>query len=160
MIRGISPDEVAGLIQKNLADEGYPGGTAHLFDLREASEYLAGHLPGSRHLPTGNHYPVRWIPQTCHTQSLVILIDADGEKHGTARHVAHELAHRWFRRVRYLSGGFEAWKSAGKPIDEGGIAGSHAASEEGMRESSHSSGRVVWETPQDSAEGKYRPVRN
>ena len=160
MIRAISPDELSELLQNDLVDEGLPGGKAHLFDLREAADYLAAHVPGSRHLPTDNHYPVRWIPQSCHTQALVILIDGNGEKHGTARHVAHELTHRWFRRVRFLSGGFDAWKAAGKPTEDGGTAGSHAASEEGMRESSHSSGDVPWETPQDETEGKLRPIRD
>lgn len=160
MIRAISPDELAELLQKDLVDEGLPGGTAHLFDLRDAEDYLAAHVPGSRHLPTENNYPIRWIPQDCHTQSLVILIDRDGAKHGTARHVAHELTHRWFRRVRYLAGGFDAWKGAGKPTEEGGAAGSQAISDEGTHSSAHESGKVPWETPQDQAEGKYRPVRD
>ena len=160
MIRAISPDELAELLAKDLVDEGLPGWEAQLFDLRDAEDYLASHVPGSRHLPTENNYPIRWIPQDCHTQSLVILIDQDGAKHGSARHVAHELTHRWFRRVRFLSGGFDAWKAAGKPIEENGLAGSHAASGEGMRASSHASGKVAWETPQDDAEGKYRPIRD
>ncbi len=150
MIRPIAADELAALIEGGLADPGLPGGRVHVFDLRDAEAFVAGHVPGARHLPREGAWPLRWIPQECHTQELVVLIDDDGAPGGPARHVAHELTHRWFRRLRYLAGGFRAWKEAGRPVDTGGPTGPAAAAAEGTREEALASAGVPWATPQDA----------
>ncbi|GAB4369603.1 MAG: hypothetical protein Kow0062_03610 [Acidobacteriota bacterium] len=149
MILPISVEELAKLVDGGLVDPEFPGGRVHVFDVRDGQAYLAGHVPGAKHVPPEDNYPLRWIPQRCHTQELVVLIDEDGAPGGTARHVAHELVHKWFRRLRYLEGGFRAWQAAGKPVETGGPAGASAASWEGTRPEVQSSAEVPWVTPQD-----------
>jgi rhodanese-related sulfurtransferase len=146
MIRPIAADQLAELVASGLADPDVPGGKAYVFDLREAEAFRAGHVPGARHVP-GQLYPIRWIPQTAETHALVVLIDSRGEPGGTARHVAHELAEQWFRRLRYLSGGFDAWQAAGHPVEEGGPAGTGAASADGTLEKYKLSGAAPWRVP-------------
>lgn len=149
MIRPITPDELHRLIQAGGADPELPGGKIHVFDLRDAAAFTAGHIPSARHLPEENNYPIRWIPQQCHTQELVILVDEDGHAGGHARHVAHGLVHKWFRRLRYLTGGFAAWRAQNLPTENGGPTGGTAASFEGTTSAVQSSAHVPWETPMD-----------
>jgi rhodanese-related sulfurtransferase len=150
MIQPITVEALAELVESgSLDDPELPGGTVRIFDLRDAAAYESAHVPGARHLPSGDHYPIRWVPQRCHTQELIVLIDDEGKSGGPARHVAHELAHMWFRRLRYLAGGFEAWRAAGRPTESGGPTGSSAASFEGTRDEVHRSSDVPWETPMD-----------
>lgn len=51
--------------------------TTYLFDVRDADEYAAGHLPGSRHVPGG-----QLVQETDHYASVrgarIVLIDDDG----------------------------------------------------------------------------------
>jgi rhodanese-related sulfurtransferase len=51
--------------------------TTYLFDVRDADEYAAGHLPGSRHVPGG-----QLVQETDHYASVrgarIVLIDNDG----------------------------------------------------------------------------------
>lgn len=51
--------------------------TTYLFDVREAEEYAAGHLPGSRHVPGG-----QLVQETDHYASVrgarIVLLDDDG----------------------------------------------------------------------------------
>ncbi|XXN65732.1 rhodanese homology domain-containing protein [Enterobacter ludwigii] len=51
--------------------------TTYLFDVRDAEEYAAGHLPGSRHVPGG-----QLVQETDHYASVrgarIVLIDNDG----------------------------------------------------------------------------------
>lgn len=149
MIGPITPQDLERLVANGLADSGMPGGRVHVFDLRDAASFVAGHIPGARHLPHEDNYPLRWVPQQCHTQELVVLVDQDGAVGGLARHVAHGLVHKWFRRVRYLAGGLAAWTKAGLPLVSGGPSGGAAASFEGTKAEVHRSGSVPWETPMD-----------
>ena len=143
MISAVKAQDLATWLEKGDYEPNTPReGQVHLFDLREASEFSKGHLPGARHVPASQ--ALRWIPQRALTQELVVLIDDSGARDDAARHVAHELAHHWFRRVRYLSGGFESWKQAGLPIEEGGPTGPAADSFDGTTEAFKSSGEVPW----------------
>ncbi|MEZ3499377.1 rhodanese homology domain-containing protein [Pantoea sp. KPR_PJ] len=51
--------------------------TTYLFDVRDADEYSAGHLPGSRHVPGG-----QLVQETDHYASVrgarIVLVDSDG----------------------------------------------------------------------------------
>ncbi|NJN64137.1 MAG: rhodanese-like domain-containing protein [Acidobacteria bacterium] len=85
MIGPITPQDLERLVANGLADSGMPGGRVHVFDLRDAASFVAGHIPGARHLPHEDNYPLRWVPQQCHTQELVVLVDQDGAVGGLAR---------------------------------------------------------------------------
>lgn len=151
MIRSMSPQELDALVQAGLADPEVPGGRVHLFDLRQADAFQAAHVPGSRFTPHSR--AESWIPQRASTQELVILIDDDGAKAGLGRKTAAELAHRWFRRVRFIAGGFAAYRAAGFPIESDGAVGPGADSHEGALTERHHSTEVDWAT----TEGVTRP---
>ncbi len=151
MIRSISPQDLDALVRAGLTDPEVPGGTVHLFDLRTADTFQAAHVPGSRFTPHSR--AETWIPQRASTQELVILIDDDGAKAGLGRETAAELAHRWFRRVRFIAGGFAAYRAAGYAIESGGAAGPGADSHEGALAERHHSTPVDWAT----TEGVTRP---
>jgi rhodanese-related sulfurtransferase len=142
MIRAIAPEELQELLEAGGQDPGLPGGTIRVFDVRSAEAFEAGHVPGARHLPAS--HALRWVPQRAHTQELVVLIDEEGARGGEARHVAHELAHHWFRRLRFLDGGFEAWRAGGRPVETGGLAGVHSGSHDGAELRFKRSGEVPW----------------
>ena len=142
MIRAIPPQELQELLSAGGDDPGLPDGTIRVFDVRSAEAFEAGHVPGSRHLPAS--HALRWVPQRAHTQELVVLIDEEGARGGEARHVAHELVHHWFRRLRFLEGGFRAWKGADLPVETGGHSGVHADSFDGTRMTFKKSGKVPW----------------
>jgi len=144
MIRPISAEDLSRLLADGDDAPDSPRGTVHVFDLRDAAAFTAGHIPGARHTPAS--HVMRWIPQRALTQELVVLVDEAGDVSGAARHAAHELAHRWFRRVRYLSGGFDAWLASGGQAAEGGPVNTDAGSHDGATEAFQSSGDVPWRT--------------
>ena len=144
MIRSVSTEQLTELIERGDTAPESPSGRVHVFDLRDPESFRRGHVPGARHTPQGE--ALRWIPQRALTQELVVLIDEDGALGGPARHVAHELAHKWFRRVRYLQGGFAAWSTAGGPSETGGATGVGANSHDGTTETFQTSSTVPWHT--------------
>jgi rhodanese-related sulfurtransferase len=145
VISPIAPRDLAQLLQDGLSDPALPGARVRVCDVRSAAAYLAGHIAGADHLP--HEQAVRWIPQGAFTQGMVVLIDDDGAPHGPARQVAAELAHTWFRRLRYLQGGVAAWRASGLPLVEGGVAGTSAASHDGAEPPFQRSGSVPWLAP-------------
>lgn len=145
MIRAIQPAELHALLRAGGDDPGLEGGKVRVFDVRPEEDYLEGHAAGARHLPVSQ--ALRWIPQRAHTQEMVVLIDEEGAREGAARHVAHDLAHRWFRRVRFLEGGFKAWLAQGLPVESGGEAGQASGSHDGVELEFKTSGEVPWRVP-------------
>ena len=94
-----------------------------VIDVRGASEYAAGHLPGSRNIPLGHlagrldEIPV-FGPVVVHCQS--------GTRSAIAASV---LAAHGRRNARDLVGGFDAWRVAGLPVEraahEAALAATH-----------------------------------
>ncbi len=146
MIHPIAPQELARLVEAGREDPDVPGGKIHVWDVRDAEAFVRGHVPGARHAPLGQ--ALRWIPQRVLTHELIVLVDEKGEPHGPARHLASELTHHWFRRLRYLEGGFAAWQGAGLPMEEGGPAGETAGIHDGETEEFHRSRPARWREPQ------------
>ena len=144
MIRPISAEELARLIEGGGRDEELPDGRLRLFDVRQEQSFVAAHVPLARHVPQDQ--AMRWIPQWVEPYELVVVIDDDGRQGGTARHVTKKLAHQWFRRLRYLAGGMQAWREAGLPVEEGGPSGLSAASDCGKNVDFHRSSAVPWTT--------------
>ena len=144
MIQPLNPAELSSLLEKGDDSVESPSGKVHVFDLRGAEAFAAGHVPGARHTP--HSQALRWIPQRALTQELVVLVDDDGRAGGPARHVAHELAHHWFRRLRYLEGGYAGWKQAGLQEEKDGPTGAAAGSYDGTTRAFQTSGEVPWRT--------------
>ena len=98
-IREITPQEVGGL----------PPGAATIVDVREASEWEQGHLPGASHI--SKSYIEQQIEGAVPDRDApVILYCAGGVR---SLFAAETLAGMGYTNVASMAGGFEAWKGAG-----------------------------------------------
>jgi rhodanese-related sulfurtransferase len=145
MISPLAAERLAEWVHGDFTDPVVAGGKVRVFDVRGAEAYHAGHVPGAHHLP--HTHVIRWVPQQAFTEEAVVLIDDDGLAGGPARHVAAELAHKWFHRLFYLQSGFSAWRAAGLPVESGGATGPGAASSDGADAAFGVSRPVAWKAP-------------
>ncbi len=156
MISAIDAKELARLIESGDDEPNAPReGRVFVFDLRSDEAFAAGHLPGARHVPPSE--ALRWIPQRALTQEFIALVDDAGTQDGPARRAAHALAHKWFRRIRYLAGGVAAWRAEGLDLEEGGPSGTGANSFDGTQVEFKRSAKVPWRVSQ--APGTPDPTR-
>lgn len=85
-----------------------------IVDVRAASEWEAGHIPGATHHFLGT------LPESAaelpHDRSIVLQC-AGGSRSMIA---ASLLAARGFTNVSNLTGGFDAWRAAGRPVERDG----------------------------------------
>ncbi len=102
-IKEVTPQEVDAL----------PAGEATLVDVREASEWEQGHLPGARHV--SKSYIEQQIEAAAPDRDApVILYCAGGVR---SLFAAQTLAEMGYTDVASMSGGFQAWKGAGLDFD-------------------------------------------
>ena len=102
-IREVSPQEVETL----------PAGAATIVDVREASEWEQGHLPGANHI--SKSYIEQQIEGAVPDRDApVILYCAGGVR---SLFAAQTLAGMGYTNVASMAGGFEAWKGAGLEFD-------------------------------------------
>ena len=102
-IREVSPQEVDAL----------PARAAAILDVREASEWDQGHLPGAIHV--SKSYIEAQIEEEVHDRDTpVILYCAGGVR---SLFAAQTLAEMGYTNVASMSGGFHAWKGAGLPFE-------------------------------------------
>lgn len=88
------------------------GDKFHLVDVREESEWAAGHLPGAIHLGRGiieRDIEAR-IPDT---NAEIILYCGGGYRSALT---AESLMKMGYHNVISMDGGFRAWKDAGYPL--------------------------------------------
>ena len=98
-IREVSPQEVETL----------PAGAASIVDVREASEWEQGHLPGANHI--SKSYIEQQIEGAVPDRDTpVILYCAGGVR---SLFAAQTLAEMGYTNVASMAGGFQAWKGAG-----------------------------------------------
>ena len=91
------------------------GDRFHLVDVREESEWAAGHLPRAVHL--GRGVIERDIEQAVpDTQSEIILYCGGGYRSALA---ADNLQKMGYQNVWSMDGGFRAWREAGLTIEPG-----------------------------------------
>jgi hydroxyacylglutathione hydrolase len=85
-------------------------GAVTLVDVRNASEWAAGHIEGARHIPLG-HLADRLddIPR----DKPIVVHCAAGARSAIGASV---LGSRGFERVINLTGGFGAWAATGRPV--------------------------------------------
>ena len=100
-IREVTPQEVSAL----------PSGGATIVDVREASEWEQGHLPDALHI--SKSYVEQQIEGAIADRAApVILYCAGGVR---SLFAAQSLEQLGYTNVASMSGGFQAWKSAGLP---------------------------------------------
>jgi glyoxylase-like metal-dependent hydrolase (beta-lactamase superfamily II) len=91
-----------------------------ILDVRERDAFLAGHVPGARHLPRGQ-LELR-VDEAFPDPDLEILAVCEFGKISTL--AAATLRQLGFHRALALDGGMKPWRDAGKPIESGDGAGS------------------------------------
>lgn len=86
----------------------------HLVDVREESEWQAGHLPGAIHLSKGiiERDIEGRIPDL---DAEILLYCGGGFRSALA---AENLQRMGYTRVLSMDGGFRGWKEAGFPIEQ------------------------------------------
>ncbi|WP_428939068.1 rhodanese-like domain-containing protein [Fontivita pretiosa] len=89
------------------------GQTFHLIDVREESEWAAGHLPGAQHIGKGviERDIETKIPDT---SAEIVLYCGGGFRSALA---ADNLQKMGYTNVYSMDGGFRGWKDAGLPIE-------------------------------------------
>jgi molybdopterin/thiamine biosynthesis adenylyltransferase/rhodanese-related sulfurtransferase len=100
----IDPSEVRELLDEGVA----------IIDVREGTEWEAGHLPGAKHVPRG-YLESRIDGAVPDRSQRVILYCATGQRSALAAHtLEHELG---FEHVESMNGGYTLWKDRGYPVD-------------------------------------------
>jgi rhodanese-related sulfurtransferase len=104
MVHSIGPDEARSLLASDALE---------VIDVRDATEWSSGHLPGARHVPLSR---LRAGARSELPHDGVIFVCAAGVRSEVAARLA--LA-EGFSRVYSLSGGTRAWARAGLPLVTG-----------------------------------------
>jgi hydroxyacylglutathione hydrolase len=98
----VQPDELQAML-----DAG-----AELVDVRNSSEYTAGHLAGAANLPLGRL--AERLDELPRDRPLVVHCQAGGR----ASVAIGLLAARGFTDVRHLAGDYGGWTQAGRPVEK------------------------------------------
>lgn len=85
---------------------------ALVLDVRDDSEYAAGHLPNSKHVPS-EKIEERWIELQKFKEKPIVVIYRGGIR---SNHASLVLKKNGFSQVFNLMGGIDAWKRASLPI--------------------------------------------
>lgn len=85
-----------------------------LIDVREADEYQTGHLPGAIHASRGLlEFKLSSTPAlTSRDLNIVVYCKTSGR----AALAACAMQDMGYLQVQSISGGFDAWMAAGKPV--------------------------------------------
>jgi rhodanese-related sulfurtransferase len=100
-IRYADPDDVVALIE----------GGALLVDVREQTEWDAGHIPGAVHMPL-SELAQRW--QELPDATTTVFVCRSGAR---SEQAAHAFANAGRPDCVNLDGGVQQWARAGKPFD-------------------------------------------
>lgn len=88
---------------------------AQIVDVREPDEYLAGHLPESRNIPTGRLAERAGELDKFKNTPLLLVCQSGTRSAGACK----QLIKLGFTRVHNLEGGIEGWRAAGLPLKKG-----------------------------------------
>jgi rhodanese-related sulfurtransferase len=85
-----------------------------LLDVREADEYAAGHLPGAIHISRGMlEFRLTNTPELGARDLKIVLYCKNSGRAALAACALHDMG---YLHVGSISGGFDAWAAAGKPV--------------------------------------------
>lgn len=87
-----------------------------LIDVREESEYAAGHIPGAAHMSRGVVEARLSLEPRCQNPATRIALYCRTDARATL--VALSLQRMGYIAVQVLGGGFDAWSAAGKPVQK------------------------------------------
>lgn len=85
---------------------------ALVLDVRDDSEYAAGHLPNSKHIPS-EKIEERWVELQKFKEKPIVVIYRGGIR---SNHASLVLRKNGFAQVFNLMGGIDAWKRASLPV--------------------------------------------
>ena len=91
------------------------GGKAKLIDVREESEWEAGHARGAQHL--GKGVIERDIEERVPDKKAELILYCGGGFRSALS--ADSLQKMGYTNVRSMAGGWRAWQEAGAPIEKG-----------------------------------------
>lgn len=83
---------------------------AHLLDVREDDEWVAGHAPGAQHLPM-HEVPAR-MAEVPHDRDVVVVCRSGAR----SAQVVEFLTRHGFAHVHNLEGGMLDWAGIGRPL--------------------------------------------
>ena len=85
-----------------------------LIDVREADEFAAGHLPGAIHASRGMlEFKLSNNPELSARDLKIVLYCKTSGRAALAACALHDMG---YLQVKSISGGFDAWAGAGKPV--------------------------------------------
>jgi rhodanese-related sulfurtransferase len=85
-----------------------------LIDVREADEYQAGHIPGAIHASRGVlEFKLSSTPALTPRDLKVVVYCKTSGRAALAARAMHDMG---YLQVQSISGGFDAWLAAGKPV--------------------------------------------
>jgi rhodanese-related sulfurtransferase len=85
---------------------------AQILDVRDESEYAAGHLPNSKNIPA-EKMSERWHELEKLKEKPILVIYKSGVRSGNPSSILHKNG---FTQVHDLKGGIDAWRRANLPI--------------------------------------------
>jgi rhodanese-related sulfurtransferase len=85
-----------------------------VLDVREASEWHDGHIPGSIHTP---YHDVRGVPEGVDPDRPVAVVCSSGQRGAVAASLLQRAGAR--RVIHVVEGGIPAWRRAGWEIEDG-----------------------------------------
>lgn len=91
----------------------HPDPDVVVLDVRSASEFAAGHVPGARNVPH-DELPSKLAQLAALRDKQVILYCRTGRRTQIA---AETLREAGFTRLLHLQGDFQAWDSAQRPVE-------------------------------------------
>ncbi len=104
--RAAAPD--ATIIGHEELDEALRSGACAIIDVREPSEYAAGHIPGAVNLPM-SRFNAKLLP----ADKRVVLVCRSGGRSSNALRQALAAGHR---NVRHYPGGLIGWVERDGPV--------------------------------------------
>ena len=85
-----------------------------LLDVREADEFHAGHIPGAVNIPRGLlEFRLSNTPELSSRDLNIVLYCKTSGRAALAACALHDMG---YLNVRSITGGFDAWAVAGKPV--------------------------------------------
>ncbi|MGZ5425477.1 MAG: rhodanese-like domain-containing protein [Candidatus Aminicenantales bacterium] len=104
------------LITVDEAEDLWRTAQAAFIDARRPSLYDEGHVPGARNVPASETVPSEILSSS---RAGTLVVYCEGGDCQSSLLLAKRLHDEGFQDIRVMTGGWEAWKSAGLPKERG-----------------------------------------